>query len=178
MKTQIDKKPGFSLIEIIVAVGIVALIAVAATLSYSSQRVRGRETKRIEDVSEMATALRSYEAMGKKIPVVSAGTIVDTALVPLVTAGIINDIPRDPLPGGVSSPPLCINYQYDDSASSSEVFGSSTVGTRTFYIAFGSEVRPEGTTNTHPYNNAVFHRPVYTACNSSRWVGILWGDRK
>ena len=116
-------KKGFSLIEIIVAVGIVALISVAATVSYSSQRVRSRETRRIQDVSTIADALRSYQATGKDLPVSATNNEkVDSGILNvLLTSGILNDIPKDPFPGGSDGVHLfCENYMYGSQFSSTQ----------------------------------------------------------
>ena len=184
MQIQYTQKKGFSLIEIIVAVGIVALIAVAATVSYTSQRVRSRETRRIQDVSTISDALRNYEVTNNSVPATSTAVAVDSGILsPLVTAGVLNDIPKDPSPaGGIvgSDSIICFNYQYDDDWNASSLtFGSNSVGTRNYYVAFGSEVKPVGTSGQHPYNNSVYLHPNSSGyCNGTRWLGMVFGDRK
>ncbi len=53
-------KNGFTLVELLVAVGIVGLLSAIAVMSISSVRARARDTKRIQDLKALSTALDSY----------------------------------------------------------------------------------------------------------------------
>ncbi len=62
-------KDGFSLIEIIIVMGIIGLLATAAVVGYSSQQGSARDTRRFEDVKKISDALEFYfEDNGKYAP--------------------------------------------------------------------------------------------------------------
>jgi len=173
-------KKGFSLIEIIVSLGIIAIIATAATLNFTNQRVKSREARRIQDVGTIASALRSYEASGQDLPISpNNNQKVDSGvLTPVVTAGFLNEIPKDPLPGGSDGVHLfCENYMYGSRFTSTQTLGTNTIGTRSFFVAFGSEVSTTSSTNEHPYSNAIYLQANNKFCNGTRSLGIVMGDR-
>ena len=55
-----QKKSGFTLIEILVVVAIIGLLAVIVTVAFSSARVRSRDSVRLSDVNRIQTALNLY----------------------------------------------------------------------------------------------------------------------
>jgi prepilin-type N-terminal cleavage/methylation domain-containing protein len=55
---------GFTLLELLVVIGIIALLLAFATVSYSSAQKRTRDAKRREDLKSMQNALEQYYSAG------------------------------------------------------------------------------------------------------------------
>lgn len=68
-------KRGFTLIELVVVVGIIGLLSALAVISLSRQQARSRDTKRVADLTNINTALQSYIAENYKLPLVSDYTL-------------------------------------------------------------------------------------------------------
>lgn len=60
MKRQMKK--GFTLLELLVVIGIIAILVSIATVSYSSAQVRTRDARRRVDFAAMRDALEQYYA--------------------------------------------------------------------------------------------------------------------
>lgn len=89
---------GFTLIEILIVVGIIAALAVMAGMSYSSVLQRSRDGKRKSDIEQIRSALELYRADKGYYPP-DGGAINDFVNVTdMLDAfeGYINAIPRDP----------------------------------------------------------------------------------
>lgn len=79
---------GFTLLELLVVIGIIGLLASILVLNLTSARRRARDTKRVADVRNLQTAAEDYFGKNGRYPV----TIGD-----LVTNGNIPVWPQDPL---------------------------------------------------------------------------------
>src|SRR3989344_1776389 len=79
---------GFTLLELLVVIGIIGLLASILVVNLTSARRRARDTKRIADIRNLQTAAEDY--YGKN------GAYPDT-LADLVTGGQIPQWPLDPL---------------------------------------------------------------------------------
>lgn len=60
MTLSLQSKKGFTLIETIITVGIIAVLTTLMLISFRSARVSSRDTKRISDFNTMAAALSMY----------------------------------------------------------------------------------------------------------------------
>lgn len=69
---------GFTLIELLVVIAIIGLLAGGVMLALASARVRSRDTKRIADIKEIATAMESYFVQCNSYPVVLTPTLLDS----------------------------------------------------------------------------------------------------
>lgn len=70
-------RSGFTLIELMVAISIIAILAAVGLVSYSSAQKVSRNSKRIQDLKAIQTALETYRTANGSYPVVTpdvAGT--------------------------------------------------------------------------------------------------------
>ncbi len=85
---------GFTLLELLVVIGIIGLLASIIVVNLTGARKRARDTKRIADVRSMQTAVEEYYGKYGKYP---------TLISDMVTGGQLPIWPLDPLaPTGTS----------------------------------------------------------------------------
>ena len=126
---------GFTLIEILVVVGIIGILAAMASVSLRGIQSRTRDNRRILDVKELQTALTQYHANQP------GGFYPRTAAI-LVTEKYLEKLPLDPTtktsaPYGYTSLPVgcsntiiyCLDYQISITLESGVVH---TAGPRTY----------------------------------------------
>lgn len=114
------KKHGFTLIEILVAATLIALLASVGIVSYSSVTRRSRDSKRKSDIEQLRTALEMYRADYSSYPPVNT-TGYDTAenLTPYLVAA-----PYTYMPAISSDPKATYRYSYKaTNASAGSYFG-------------------------------------------------------
>ena len=120
-----SRRPAFTIIELMIAVSIIAILTGIAAVSYSGIQQRGRDASRKNDLSQVKVALSSYYA--SQIPAVyvtsaTAATIngstdsVSTTLSP----NYIKTVPVDPFNTGS----YVYKYQSFNSAKSFKLFGT------------------------------------------------------
>lgn len=80
----------FSLLEIIIAITIIAIFTVLPVLAYTSYQKKARDEKRKSDLGKISQALESYKAEKGSYP---------PDLQTLVTSGFLPEVPKDPLEG-------------------------------------------------------------------------------
>jgi prepilin-type N-terminal cleavage/methylation domain-containing protein len=68
-----NNKSGFSFIELLVTVTIVAVLMVGAVVSYRTSTAKARDSKRIGDMEQIRTALDMYRADYGIYPAVASG---------------------------------------------------------------------------------------------------------
>lgn len=92
-----QKARGFTLIEILIAVAIVAILASIVLMGMEGARQKARDTQRMSDVQQVQVALRSYVHVFGEYPShpngihIGGETALDELLAPYVQEGI-----RDP----------------------------------------------------------------------------------
>lgn len=119
------KTKGFTLVELLVVIAIIAFLASAAFVSYSTIKLKGRDTKRNADTSTIAKALGLYQTRNEKYPLASPGVCITGA--DAVSVALKTDLPQmptDPTTGksGTASPasgakPHCFFYTSTDASS-------------------------------------------------------------
>lgn len=120
------KQSGFTLLELLVVIGIIGLLASILVVNLTGARRRARDTKRVADVRSLQTANEDYYGKNGKYP----GTISD-----LVTGGEIPIWPMDPLaPSGTSctaNSDLCYWY--------ASYTPSGALGPQSYHLGAGLE---------------------------------------
>lgn len=130
MKHKKFDRRGFTLIELLIVIGIIGILSTVATASILNAQAKARDAKRINDVSQLANALRLYYNEYEKFPVnpipgspgstcfydkdfAQSGNSFYNAdcLKELSTSGIMTELPDAPS-GGPSSVSTNIVYTY------------------------------------------------------------------
>lgn len=100
---KIISSRGFTLIEILVVVAIIAVLASIVIVGLSGFRSRGRDARRVSDLRTVQNVLELYYAKNRTYPALGstpAWSDLSTALAG-PSAGLgVSMIPSDPLPGG------------------------------------------------------------------------------
>lgn len=111
--TSESSKKGFTLIELMVTIAIIAIISAVGVVVYSSAQKSGRISKRVQDLKAIQTALELYKSAVGTYPI-QAGTwdCVETLSSPLAP-DYMPVVPKDPLDSG-SAVTNCYQYRSDD----------------------------------------------------------------
>lgn len=93
------KRRGFTFVELLVSVSIVAVLAAIGAVAYSSTSRRSRDTKRTADIQSIRSALEIYRSEVDNYPNLlpgGGGCITSTQI---ENAGVVylNPIPIDPI---------------------------------------------------------------------------------
>lgn len=118
MKTE----RGFTLVELMVTISIMAILSVVGLVVYSSTQKIARDGKRREDLKAISVALEQYKLVNKAyppagfpnwctiIPATVLGGNVSTSLAPYFTGGLV---PTDPTYSGNPGDYWYIKYTID-----------------------------------------------------------------
>lgn len=129
-KTTPEKSKGFTLIELLVVILIITLMATIITVSVETARKRGRDSKRIADLTVVSSALQLYYADHHTYPGRPAGSSTDAkrvyidAVQSLMTGGYTNNCPQDPGASGLKGGGATTCATYD------QLSGADLVGYR------------------------------------------------
>jgi prepilin-type N-terminal cleavage/methylation domain-containing protein len=100
---------GFTLVELMISVAIVAIIASSGVVLFSSAQKNARITKRAQDLKAMQEALELYKQGTGAYPV-QANWVCISSLSVLVPK-YIGSLPSDPLDNGNPAGPNCYQYK-------------------------------------------------------------------
>ena len=91
------KEKGFTLIELVIVMAIIATLTALATFNFSQARVRARDIQRKNELKAIQNALELYknDKMPQEYPATADFTQSDTTNV-LVTGGYMGKLPVDP----------------------------------------------------------------------------------
>jgi general secretion pathway protein G len=104
---------GFTLIELLVVVAIISMLAGTILVSFQDPKKRARDTRRMEQINQIAKALELYNNKTGHFPVSTAITVLngtDIVSTTLTQNDTISQIPIDPM-----APTYQIQYQSDTS---------------------------------------------------------------
>ena len=113
MISKLNKKNGFTLVEILVVIAVVGILSILAVVALNNAREKSRDAKRISDIRQIQTALQLYfndnnaypiSAAGTTLGGTGAGTLSSTNGFSDTAAGTtyMNLIPSNSSPGGAS----------------------------------------------------------------------------
>ena len=111
--TLLNKKiSGFTLVELLVVIAVIALMMSVILAVWSGLKAKSRDTKRAADVKAIQDALALYNTTVQRFPI-SADVLVlpgaDAVSLELISSGSIPAVPTDPL----RNPPYQYSYQTD-----------------------------------------------------------------
>lgn len=98
MEVAMRKEKGFTLIEILIVVAIIALLSTIVLVGVGTFRSRGRDARRISDLSQVQNGLELYYTKNGTYPDASAWDKLQAALTGSAGLGIVN-VPNDPTTG-------------------------------------------------------------------------------
>ena len=102
---------GFTLLEIIIAISLIAFFITLPILAYSSYLKKTRDVQRKNSINQVQAALEQYRANNGKYPP------TDTWKDVLVSQGYLPSIPKDPMDGQSVTGESGVYYGFDYSAS-------------------------------------------------------------
>jgi prepilin-type N-terminal cleavage/methylation domain-containing protein len=98
-------RKGFSLIELVVVMGILGTLIGVGFSSYSSSLTKSRDAKRKSDLHQIQVALEQYKQVNGTYPATSwVNSTAGTAWIPGLTSTYIKSLPVDPV-NTVKTPP-------------------------------------------------------------------------
>ncbi len=122
------KGAGFTLIEILVVVAIIALLSSVILISVMSARQKGRDAKRLSDMTQMNTALELYFAAYKGYPSSTGG--IPQSMVPTY----ISSLPSVAMPADG----VCNTGHSSDTCTTADSACAGIPQNQYYYIASGT----------------------------------------
>lgn len=122
-----QKLKGFTLIELMIVISIIAIISAVGISTFNQAQMRGRDAKRKQDLRSVAIALELYKQRNGRYPCAqwldsnasptnwvrdtAQGTGACTGTGPAFDQNYINTLPKDPINTG-TGPSVANNYVY------------------------------------------------------------------
>jgi|GEM_PF-918809 len=189
-------KKGFTLIEMLVVVGIIGLLSIMSIQGFTTQQRRARDARRIADIGALGISIESYYSSHNSYPSDSSATadgkVITSNLVVLANEGLINNLPTDPKVVSNDSEQFCKNYAYKNSWNSTgaslyeaidasdgnpsdgiATFNGVKLGPRRWALYMATEVN--GVNLHHPLDNTVPATDYKGWCGNERGYAILLG---
>ncbi|MBI5411896.1 prepilin-type N-terminal cleavage/methylation domain-containing protein [Candidatus Peregrinibacteria bacterium] len=106
---ELRRNKGFSLVELLVVVTIIAILSVVAYTAVGGQTAKARDSRRQQDLTSIQSGLELYFVENNAYPVAGAG---DTISATELTGKYLSKVPTDPKPVTVGQ-----KYRYKVSGS-------------------------------------------------------------
>ena len=136
MRNNQQFKKGFTLLELLIVMAIIGLLASVVMVSFPGATKKARDARRLQDVSQILTALRVYHTNNERYPARTADSCCNgwdqgpcdgdnTFIKELIDSGTATVIPVDPKGGSGTG---CYGYNYYRYSAGSEGCDSSRGG--------------------------------------------------
>lgn len=150
-QNAVKSSVGFTLIEILVVVAIIALLSSVALIGMLSAREKGRNVKRLSDMTQMNTGLELFFAANKGYP---EDTSPQDGIPDALAPQFMTSIPKAPMPGdgicetlthptgAIDQPPANIpsnTYYYVPVGSPYVINGKTLYPDYYYYFCIGNE---------------------------------------
>jgi general secretion pathway protein G len=115
MRKNINKKSGFTIIEMLVVIAVIAMLISVVLTFWSDSKKKVRDSRREEDIKEIQNALNLYASNNHIYPVCSQIVIngsTDCLSQPLIAGEFMSGVPTDPLGGSSGTCGAEGNYVY------------------------------------------------------------------
>lgn len=139
LKTESIKR-GFTLIELMVTIAIIAILATIGMVVYSTTQKTARISKRVQDLDALKTSLELYKSSVGNYPAAAvAGTFacISTPLAGLVPS-YMPALPADPLDSGNPAGTNC--YEYTSNSATAASSNEYKLGTKTSIYGASGEM--------------------------------------
>lgn len=185
------RRPGFTLVELIVVVAIIALLTAMSVVGFTQQQRRARDARRIADLGSIGLALENYRTIRGDYPAQTTGGQdggpVENNLGPLVDEGLINTLPREPKPLAAGGEYFCRSYTYAKSWEYSgpgdtslgyyvEPLGNTGLPKRRAYMLYARTELAGTSEGRHPLDQSVYATIGQSWCGGSGYA-ILAGPK-
>lgn len=88
---------GFTLLELLVVIGIIAILVAVGTASYSTVQKKARDAKRKNDIKAIQSAVEQYYSVcGFTYPLPSSGTVGSNITCANPATTVMESVPKDP----------------------------------------------------------------------------------
>ncbi len=120
------RQRGFTLIELMVTIAIIAVLATVGAVVYSSVQKTARISKRIQDLDALKIAVETYKASNGKYPIgqgaavcigntagtAATGGLSNSTIIPTFVPNYMQALPKDPSSSDPATSP-CYMYRSD-----------------------------------------------------------------
>lgn len=116
------QRKGFTLIELMVAIAIIAILATVGIVMYSTAQKSGRISKRVQDLNALKTALELYKSATGYYPSHTTANTFTCINGPLavLAPNYMPVLPADPLDGANAGGANCYQYASNATTNSSD----------------------------------------------------------